>query len=384
MAEQTRATGHSTLGLVRGLQRILPSPADEHVYYGATVQDLTDTWFGLVMRDVGDVVRRDLVAVAAVLIDLAETHRTTLVAGRTHGQPGAPVTFGFKAASWADEVGRHLDRLAEGRPRWATGQLGGAVGVLGFFGEDAARLRAELCAEVGLADPGISWLTARDRLAEFGHTLAMVAATLARIGLEVYELARDEIGELREPAPAGAVSSITMPHKRNPESAEHLDTLARLVRSSSAILLESMVGAHERDGRTLEGRVGGPARGVPAHRRRAGDRAAAAGRPRGRRRRDAGQPRAARRPDRLRAAAGRARAAAGQAPGPGRCCTSCCASATSAPPTWCPRWCREQVATAEEIRGWIADPGITGAVQMVDAVIARTHRLAGGAPPEAS
>ena len=64
---------------------------------------------------------------------------------------------------------------------------------------------------------------------------------MARIGLEVYELARDEIGELREPAPAGAVSSITMPHKRNPESAEHLDTLARLVRSSSAVLLESMV-----------------------------------------------------------------------------------------------------------------------------------------------
>ena len=40
-----------------------------------------------------------------------------------------------------------------------------------------------------------------------------------------------------------------MPHKRNPERSEHLDTLARLVRSSAGVLLEGMVSMHERDGR---------------------------------------------------------------------------------------------------------------------------------------
>jgi adenylosuccinate lyase len=77
----------------------------------------------------------------------------------------------------------------------------------------------------------------------------MACGTLARIGTEVYELARPEIGELAEAAPPGAVSSITMPHKRNPEGSEHLDTLARLARSSSAVLVEGMVAGHERDGR---------------------------------------------------------------------------------------------------------------------------------------
>jgi adenylosuccinate lyase len=77
----------------------------------------------------------------------------------------------------------------------------------------------------------------------------MVTGTLGRIGTEVYELARPEIGELAEPAPAAGVSSITMPHKRNPEFGEHLDTLARLARSSAAVLLEGMVAGHERDGR---------------------------------------------------------------------------------------------------------------------------------------
>jgi adenylosuccinate lyase len=249
VAEQTRLTSHSTLGLIRALQRILPEPAREHVYFGATVQDVTDTWFALVMRRVGGLAWRDLRAIEDSLLGLAERHRATPMAGRTHGQPGAPISFGFKVASWADEVRRHLDRLAEGRSRWLVGQLAGAVGVLGFFEPDGLRLRQEFCAELGLADPGISWLTARDRVAEFGSLLALVCGTLARIGNEVYELARPEIGELREPSRPDAVSSITMPHKRNPEASEHLDTLARLVRAQSGVLLEGVVAAHERDGR---------------------------------------------------------------------------------------------------------------------------------------
>jgi adenylosuccinate lyase len=249
VAAETRRTSHSTLGLIRGLGRVLPPEAREHVYYGATVQDVTDTWMALAMRAVAVVVDRDLRRIRALLVVLAERHRDTVMAGRTHGQPGSPVTFGLKAASWADEVDRHLARLREGVPRWLVGQLAGGVGTLAFFGDQGLELRSRFCARLGLADPGISWLTARDRLAEFGHLLAMVSATLARIGNEVYELQRPEIGELREPAAPEGVGSITMPHKRNPELAEHLVTLARLVRAQAGVLLEGMVAEHERDGR---------------------------------------------------------------------------------------------------------------------------------------
>jgi adenylosuccinate lyase len=172
-----------------------------------------------------------------------------VLAGRTHGQPGSPTTFGLKVASWADELRRHVDRLREGRRRWAVGQLAGAVGTLAFFGPAGPDLRAAFCAELGLADPGVSWLTARDRIAEFAQLLAMITATLARLGGEIYELQRPELGELREPAAPGGVGSITMPHKRNPETAEQLGTLALLARSSAGVLLETMVQQHERDGR---------------------------------------------------------------------------------------------------------------------------------------
>lgn len=249
IAERTRASGHSTLGLLEELRRVLPEPGAAEVYAGATVQDVTDTWTSLAIRAVGALVRDDLLALEGRLLELAVEHRGTLMAGRTHAQPGAAATFGWKVASWADELYRHLERLSEGAPRWLVVQLGGGIGTLVAYGDRGPAVRARFAAELGLGDPGISWLTARDRGAEFAAVLTLVTGTLARIGGEVYELQRPEIGELREPRPAGGVGSITMHHKRNPEVSEHLDTLARLTRASVGVLLESMVGQHERDGR---------------------------------------------------------------------------------------------------------------------------------------
>src|SRR5581483_3568785 len=42
--EQTRATEHSTLGLIRGVQQVLSPEAGEWFCYGATVQDVAGWW----------------------------------------------------------------------------------------------------------------------------------------------------------------------------------------------------------------------------------------------------------------------------------------------------------------------------------------------------
>jgi adenylosuccinate lyase len=248
VAARTRRTGHSTLGLIQVLRELLGPGAGEWVYYGATVQDVTDTWTGLVMQRMTAIVVRDLRRVEASLLQLAAEHRDTIMVGRTHGQPGLPITFGFKAAVWAAEVRRHLDRWLGSAERLAVGQLAGAVGTCSFWGEQALELQRRFCRRLGLGTPDMTWLTARDRVAEFTWLLGMSTGTVAKIGREVYNLARLEVGELREPFRPGLVGSITMPHKRNPELSEHLGTLARVVRSAAGLALEGMIHDHERDG----------------------------------------------------------------------------------------------------------------------------------------
>ena len=88
-AEQTRQTSHSMLGLIRALQAVLPEQARDYVYAGATVQDITDTWIALALREIGGLVWRDLRRIEEPLLALAAEHRDTVMAGRTHGQPGA-------------------------------------------------------------------------------------------------------------------------------------------------------------------------------------------------------------------------------------------------------------------------------------------------------
>ncbi len=214
-----------------------------------TVQDVTDTSMVLEMAKVGNMIWADLRAIEHTLLLLAEEHATTPMVGRTHGQPGAPITFGLKAASWADEIGRSISRLGELCDRVLVCQLGAAVGSLAFFGDDALALRSAFAQELELGEPDVSWLTARDRLGEFANALALATTGLARIANEVFSLQRAEIGELREATSDSTVGSITMPHKRNPESSEQIVVLARLVRSRAATLVDTMVQEHERDAR---------------------------------------------------------------------------------------------------------------------------------------
>jgi adenylosuccinate lyase len=244
------ASGHSTQGLIQAVQKRCQGDSGEWLYCGATVQDLADTWMMGALRDARAIYVRDLEEVDTALQRLAKQHRDTVMPGRTHGQQGLPITFGFKVAGWLAEIARHRQRITEIATRMDIGQLCGGVGSLSSLGPRAFEIQARFLSRLGLRAPEISWTSSRDVLAEWCNLMALLTATADRIGHEVYNLQRSEIGEVAEGFVPGTVGSITMPHKRNPELAEHLGTLARVARHNAGMIAESLVHDHERDGRS--------------------------------------------------------------------------------------------------------------------------------------
>lgn len=246
-------TQHSLMGLINTFKNHCGSLGGEWLCYGATVQDITDTHTVRTLLKVHDYFLLELSEIKKCLIYLATQHKHTLMCGRTHSQPGLPITFGFKVAIWLDELQRHHQRLLELRPRLGVGQLCGGVGSLSSLGPKALSLQRAFMHRLGLEPPGISWINSRDRYAEWLNILAMIASTGDKIGQEVVNLQRPEIGELSEGLSSGNVGSITMPQKRNPEISEHLGTLARAIRHHAAHMAENLVHSHERDGRSWKG-----------------------------------------------------------------------------------------------------------------------------------
>lgn len=243
-------SNHSLLGLIRALQKRSPGDSGEWWCYGAAVQDITDTQTARVLLKVRKILSDQLDNLITTLCQLAGKHRDTPMCGRTHGQPGLPITFGFKVAVWLDEMLRHRRRIAEIESRLAVGQLGGGVGSLSALGSDALAVQKLFFEKLGLQAPAIAWTVSRDRLAEWMNLLVLLSGTADRIGHEIYNLQRPEIGEVTEGFVPGTVGSITMPQKRNPEISEHLGTLARTVRYNAAQMNENLVHDHERDGRS--------------------------------------------------------------------------------------------------------------------------------------
>jgi adenylosuccinate lyase len=246
-AEQQK-TRHSLVPVIRAFAKVCGEKAGEYVHFGPTTQDIVDTGNVLALREVMDAVKRDLEAIEKRLVKITLEHADTPMAGRTHGQHALPITFGFKTASWLQEVRRHLDRLEEGRGRILVGELAGAVGSYASWGEQGRELERRTMAKLGLGQSDIPWQSARDRFAEAVLLLAMISSTLGRIAGEVFLLQKTEVDEVAQGFEMGRVGSSTMPHKRNPETAEGIKGISRLVRYRAAGILEAMEGEHERDG----------------------------------------------------------------------------------------------------------------------------------------
>ena len=242
--ELEATTHHDVAAFVQAVAETV-GPAGRWIHFGMTSSDLLDTALALQLRDAADLLLAKLEALLAAVRDRALEHRDTPCVARTHGVHAEPTTFGHKLAVWAFQLDRDRERLRRAREAVRAGKVSGVVGT---YAAVDPFVEEHVCRELGLRPAEVATqVIQRDRHAEFVSALAIAAATIETIAVELRHLARTEVREIEEPFEPGQKGSSAMPHKRNPVLCERLTGLARVVRAAVQPALEDVALWHERD-----------------------------------------------------------------------------------------------------------------------------------------
>jgi adenylosuccinate lyase len=237
---------HDVIAFTIAVQETVGDPeAARWLHYGLTSNDVVDTAQALLIREASQLIEKDIARFGEVLEKRAWEFKDTPEIGRTHGIHAEPITFGLKIANWYAENRRDAERFAAAALEMAVGKISGAVGTSTHLDPETEQ---KICQRLGLATaPITSQVIERDRHAHYLSALAIVAASLERVTLEIRHLQRTEVREVEEPFGGEQRGSSAMPHKRNPVSSEQISGLARVVRSNSLAAMENIALWHERD-----------------------------------------------------------------------------------------------------------------------------------------
>ena len=220
-------------------------PESRFIHKGLTSSDVVDTALSLLMREAADIIIKDLKDLMKVLKDQAFKYKDVPCMGRSHGIHAEPMTFGMKFALWYEDAKRGLKRIEAAKKGISVGKISGAVGT---FSNLPPELEDIVCRKLRLApEPVATQVVQRDRHAEYMTALALIAASVEKISIEIRHLQRTEVLEAEEPFTVGQKGSSDMPHKRNPIGSENLSGLARIVRSNAIAAIEDIALWHERD-----------------------------------------------------------------------------------------------------------------------------------------
>ncbi len=242
--EIEKVTRHDVIAFTTALAENI-GEASRFVHYGLTASDVVDTANALLLREAAQLILADLNQSGDALKRRALEHKDTLMIGRTHGMHAEPTTFGLVLALYYADNERNKERMRRALDTISYGKISGAVGTFAHLDPE---VEERVCARLGLHYAPISTqVIQRDRYAEYLSTLAIIAASIEKIALEVRHLQRTEVREAQEPFAKGQKGSSAMPHKRNPVTSEQLCGLARVVRANAQAGFENVALWHERD-----------------------------------------------------------------------------------------------------------------------------------------
>lgn len=237
-------TKHDIVAFTRAVSETL-GDEKKWVHYGLTSTDVVDTAYGYQLKQVNQVLKKDLTHLINVIGKKAKEHKYTVQMGRTHGVHAEPTTFGLKLATWYAEMKRNLERFERVAAGVEAGKISGAVGT---FANTPPEVEAYVCKHLGLRAQDISTqVLPRDLHADYVTTIALIATSIERFAVEIRGLQKTEQREVEEYFAKGQKGSSAMPHKRNPISSENVTGIARVIRGYASTAYDNIPLWHERD-----------------------------------------------------------------------------------------------------------------------------------------
>lgn len=242
--EIEQETRHDVVAFTRAVSESLGEER-KWVHYGLTSTDVVDTAYGYQLKQVNEILRRDIQHLLEVTAKRAREHKYTIQMGRTHGVHAEPTTFGLKLAGFYSEMKRNLVRFNQSAEGVEAGKISGAVGT---FANTPPEVEAYVCQTLGIRAQDISTqVLPRDLHADYVATLALIATSVERFATEIRGLQKSETREVEEYFAKGQKGSSAMPHKRNPIASENVTGLARIMRGYMTPAYENVTLWHERD-----------------------------------------------------------------------------------------------------------------------------------------
>ncbi|MEM8862342.1 MAG: adenylosuccinate lyase family protein [Chloroflexota bacterium] len=241
-------SGVPIAALVKQMRTHVGGSAGDFIHFGATTQDIMDTAFAMQINDaLSHVIVPLLNQIVHNLSQMADAHRSTVMAARTHSQQALPTTFGLKAANWMAPLLRQFGRLYAGQLMPPV-QFGGAAGTLAALGTHGLEIQSLLAQELGLDyESNVSvWHSQRDGVAQFANWLSITTGMLAKMGQDIVLMAQSEIAEVRESADLSRGGSSTMPQKSNPMVSEALIAIHRTNAGLLGNIHQALIHEHER------------------------------------------------------------------------------------------------------------------------------------------
>jgi len=187
-----------------------------------------------------DTTRALLRALMGLLLDFAEKHPDTIVAGYTHMRRAQPVTWAHYLLAYYEMFSRDLERFTQARGRVNQMPLGSGALAGSGFPVDRHALAAELGFD-GITRNSMDVSADRDFLLDYLSAASVCMTHLSRLAEDWILYSSDEFGwlELGDGVTSG---SSLMPQKKNPDSLELIRGKSGRVFGALTSLLTTMKG----------------------------------------------------------------------------------------------------------------------------------------------